>query len=103
MSDWGDIKTDWENPETLINVKKDTDDSGLEDNFDKSYKKFVEKTYQVIKQIEEIGLPKENEQVKLITFRSFNAVHFLNYIAKKEKVNHLLLVVYSINAEAAVY
>ena len=101
MDEWGEINADWNCSNYLINVGKDTDNSGVEEKFDESYKKFVEKTYQVIKQIEEIGLPKENEQIKLITFRSFNAVHFLNYIAKKEKVTHLLLVVYSINAEAA--
>lgn len=100
MADWNDnIK--WSNSQELINVKKDTDDSGIEHKLDESYKKFVVKTFQVIDRIKEIKLPENKEQIRLVTFRSFNAVHFLNYIANKEKVNHLILAVYSINAEAA--
>lgn len=101
---WNDENIEWDlnNPETdLINVKKDTENSGLEDMIDKSYKKFVEKTYQVISHVEEIGLPKNNEQIRIVTFRSFNAVHFLNYIAQKEGVKHCCIAVYSINVEAA--
>jgi hypothetical protein len=92
----------WSSKEELINVKKDTEDSGVEDLHDAKYKKFVEKTYQVIQQVEEIGLPKANEQIKLITFRSFNAVLFLKYIAELEGVENCQIVVYSINGEAAV-
>jgi hypothetical protein len=96
-----DSKTDWSAKEELINVKKDTDSSGLEDLEDSKYKKFIEKTYQVIEKIEELGLPKKNEQIKLITFRSFNAAVFLKYIAEKEGIENAQIVVYSINGEAA--
>lgn len=92
----------WNIKEDLINVKKDTDNSGLEDLKDKKYKKFIEKTYQVIKDVKEVGLPKINEQIKLITFRPFNAIHFVKYIAEQEEIEHLILVVYSINHEAAI-
>ena len=101
MSAWGNISTKWDNSESLINIEKDTDDSGVEEKFDESYKKFIEKTYQVINHIEEIGMPQKNEQIRIVTFRSFNTVHFINYIAKKEIIEHLVLAVYSINAEAA--
>lgn len=97
-----DSNTSWSAKEELINVKKDTDDSGLEDLHDAKYKNFIEKTYQVIQKVEEIGLPKHNEQIKLITFRSFNAVLFLKYIAELEGVENCQIVVYSINGEAAV-
>ena len=98
---WGDLKPNWGKTKELINVEKDTDNSGLEDLKDKSYQKFIEKTYQIIKKVDEIGLPKPNEQIRLVTFRPFNAIHFLNYIAKKQTINHVIIAVYSINAEAA--
>lgn len=94
-------KTEWNTTDDLINVEKDTHDSGLEELEDEKYKKFVEKTYQVIQKVEEIGLPKNNEQIRLVTFRSFNAAVFLAYICEKEIVEDLKLVVYSINYEAA--
>lgn len=97
-----DSNTDWSAKDDLINVKKDTDNSGLEDLEDSKYKKFIKKTYQVIQKIEELGLPKKNEQVKIITFRPFNAAVFLKYIAEKEGAENCQLVVYSINGEAAI-
>lgn len=97
-----DSKTTWDAKDELINVEKDTDNSGIEDLNDSKYKKFIEKTYQVIQDIKEIGLPKQNEQVKLITFRSFNAAIFLKYIAELEGIENCQLVVYSINGEAAI-
>jgi hypothetical protein len=96
-----DSSTYWDNKDSLINIKKDTEDSGLELFEDEKYKKFIEKTYQIIESVEEIGLPRENEQIRLVTFKSFNAALFLAHICEKEKIKHLLLVVYSINAEAA--
>lgn len=94
-------ETSWSDKESLINVKKDTEDSGLELFEDEKYKKFIEKTYQVIQKVEEIGLPKENEQIRLVTFRSFNAAVFLKYISENFKIKNIILVVYSINGEAA--
>jgi hypothetical protein len=87
--------------ESFVSVEKDTEDSGLEDLQDSIYKKFVEKTFIVINRINEIGLPQKKEQVQIVTFRSFNAVHFLAYVAKKERIEHVFIAVYSINHEAA--
>lgn len=101
MGKFFDISELKKSKESFVTVQKDTDDSGVEDIEDSIYKKFVEKTFVVIKRITEIGLPKKNEQVQIVTFRSFNAVHFLNYIAKKEKIDHVFIAVYSINHEAA--
>jgi len=97
---WDNLNTSW-GESTLINVEKDTNDSGLEDLEDEKYRSYCEKTYQVITQIDEIGLPKQNEQLRLITFRSFNAALFLAHICQKEIVENIIIVVYSINGEAA--
>lgn len=97
---WEENEWNTDNDE-LINVAKDTSDSGLEELEDEKYRRFIEKTYQVIESVEEIGLPKPGEQIRLVTFRSFNAAVFLAHICKSEKIEHLYLVVYSINAEAA--
>ena len=79
-----------EEPE-LINVEKDTEDSGVEELEDKAYSRFMQKTYKVINRIEDLGIPEKGHQIRLVTFRSFNAIHFLYYIAQKEKINHVLI------------
>ena len=96
-----DSKSEWSNKNDLINVEKDTNDSGLELFEDEKYKRFIEKTYQVIEKIEEIGIPKENEQIRIVTFRTFNAAVFLKFLSDRFEIEKLILVVYSINAEAA--
>lgn len=93
--------TSWSDKSDLINVRKDTDNSGLEALENPKYKKFVEKTNSIIYEIEDIGLPKEKEQIRVVTFKSFNAAVFLKHIFDREEVEELLLVVYSINHEAA--
>lgn len=102
MMGWEDtiLKKDWEVNE-LINIEKDSIDSGVEDLEDKKYQMFCKKTYQVIDQINKIGLPKQGEQLRLVTLRTFNASLFLAHICEKETIDYLILVVYSINAEAA--
>lgn len=97
---WGDLSTSW-GDSSLINVEKDTKDSGLESLEDEKYKSFCKKTYQVIEQVNEIGLPSLGEQLRLITFRSFNAAVFLAHITETEKIEEIIIVVYSINSEAA--
>jgi len=87
--------------EELINVKKDTTDSGVEELDDKKYSKFVEKTMQVIERITEVGLPEENHQIRIVTLRTFNAVLFLKHIAQQEQIEELIVAIYSINHEAA--
>lgn len=96
-----DSNTNWSGEKDLISVSKDTNDSGLEVLEDEKYKKFVLKTYQIIEKIEELGMPRKNEQIRLVTFKSFNAAVFLAHICEKENIKELNLVVYSINAEAA--
>lgn len=92
IEEWGD---------EIESVAKDTKDSGVEETKDKMLKLYKEKTTQVIDKIFELKLPEDKEQIRLITKRSFNSVAFLKYIAEKEKILHLVCVVYSINHEAA--
>lgn len=80
-----DSETSWSKEQELINVKKDTNDSGLESLEDSKYKKFIEKTYQIIQKVEEIGLPKNNEQIKIVTFRPFNAAGFFKVHCRKRR------------------
>ena len=95
------INNSWDFSDTLINVKKDTQDSGVEDIATQKHKINAEKTYQIIHELEELGLPKNGEQVKIITFKSFNAILFLKHITEKETVEDLKLVIYSFNYDAS--
>jgi len=84
-------------------VQKDTNDSGVEDTKDHLLKLYKEKTTAVIERLSEIGLPKKNEQIRLITKRSFNAVAFLQHVISIEgHVDEALFCIYSINYEASV-
>ncbi len=80
-------------------LKNQSEDGNLELP-DKLYKKFQEKNYQTINSIKEIGLPKPGEQLRLITMKSFNTISFINHIASKEVIQHLVLVIFAINKEA---
>lgn len=98
MGEW-DL-SDWE--KEFETVAKDTMDSGVEETEDKSIKLYKEKTFQVLKHIEEMILPKNKEQLRVITKRSFNSIAFVKFIAELEIIKHIVLVIYSINHEAAV-
>lgn len=86
---------------TLINKKKDCDISGVEGVADSVFNSYKEKTFKVIEKINEIGLPKDKHQIRIVTKRSFNTVAFLQHITKTEVIEKLIMVVYSINFEAA--
>jgi len=98
--EWNSINA-WNKEDELINVEKDTNDSGVEELEDQKYLNYVDKTYKVIRYVEETGLPEKGNQIRLITLRSFNAALFIAYICEKTIIDELLLVVYSINSEAA--
>jgi hypothetical protein len=101
MNKFFDIKKLIKDSEPIISEKK-SDDSGVEDLEDGIYKSILEKNYIVINRVEEIGLPVPGEHLHVVTFRAFNAVHFLYHVAKKYKLEHVLIAVYSINHEAAI-
>lgn len=85
-------------------VEKDTKDSGVEELEDKMLKLYKEKTFYVIQNLDKIGLPKKNEQIRIITLRSFNAIAFLQWVQEKSGlvIDEALFCIYSINHEAAV-
>jgi len=70
----------------------------IQDHLLKSYK---EKTAQVIDKVVEIGLPKENEQLRIITMKSFNSIALINYVAEKETIKSATLIIFAINIQAA--
>jgi hypothetical protein len=90
-----------EEDSTICTVSKDTNDSGLEEMPDASLKLYKEKTFQVIEKIKELKLPLTNEQLRLITKRSFNAISFVKYISEHENIEEFVACIYSINYEAA--
>ena len=47
---------------------------------DKLLKRYVNKTCQIIEKIKEIGLPKQGEQLRLITTKAFNSIAIIKYI-----------------------
>jgi len=95
MSNWGEINSDWNN----YNAGKDED--GNLSLSDKIYKKFIKKNYQVIKKVDEIGLPKKNEQLRLITISPFNSISIIDYISQKEVITNAIFVIFAINQSAA--
>jgi len=80
---------------------KDPARSGLEEMEDKAYLKFCEKHYALIDKLEDIGLPKRGEQIRLVTRRTFNSIQFIEYIAKREQIIDMKIAIYSINFNAA--
>ena len=95
--------TYWEvnNWDDSLSVSKNAMDSGVEDTEDKLLRVYNEKTTIVIDKIKEMGLPKEGEQIRCITKRSFNVVAFIKHITDIEPIEDAIFVIYSINHEAA--
>jgi len=85
----------------LCTVVKDPTVSGLEEMRDSALRLYKDKTFQVIGLISEMKLPEPNEQIRIITRRSFNAISFLKYIADKEVIEEMTACIYSINYEGA--
>ena len=83
----------------VVNIKADED--GNIKLSDKLLKRYVKKTYQVIEKIKEIGLPKQGEQLRLITTKAFNSIAIIKYIADEEKIKSAKLVIFAINQYAA--
>jgi len=94
---WESIKAKWGN--TIYDQGKDEDGNLALD--DKIYKKFQEKNKQVISKVEQIGLPKQGEQLRLITTNPFNTVSIIDYIAKKEVITEAKFIIFAINQSAA--
>lgn len=89
--DWIEVCTEGKDPEL----------SGLEAMEDRLFARYKEKTCRVIAEMAEVGLPKPGEQFRLVTRRTFNAVQFLEFIARQDRVLDLKMAIYSINFHAA--
>jgi hypothetical protein len=68
---------------------------------DKLLKRYVNKTCQIIEKIKEIGLPKQGEQLRLITTKAFNSIAIIKHIADRETIKSGKLVIFAINQYAA--
>ncbi len=83
------------------NYEDGKDEDGNLELSDKLYKKFAEKNTQIIKKVEQIGLPKSGEQLRLITTHPFNTISIISYIANIEIIEHAIFVIFAINQSAA--
>lgn len=77
------------------------EDGNLEVFDDKILRKFKAKNFQVIKKVEQIGLPKQGEQLRLITTHSFNTISIISFIAESEIIKDAVFVIFAINIQAA--
>jgi hypothetical protein len=96
---WKNIENKWVSPDEKYNQGKD-EDGNMSFN-DKTFKKFIEKSFDVIKKIDEIKLPQKNEQLRLITNKPFNSISIIQYIAEKETIEEIIFVIFAINQYAA--
>lgn len=83
----------------LYNNRKDED--GNIELSDKIFKIYKEKSFQVIDKIKKCGIPKYNEQIRIITEKSFNSISFIELIANNEVIIELILIIFAINISAA--
>jgi len=90
-----------EKPNKREKTDKEKDEDGNFTLSDKILKKYVDKTYQVIHRVEEIGLPKRGEQLRIITMKVFNTVSLIKLIADREVVTDAIFVIFAINQYAA--
>lgn len=95
MLEWTDLS---DNDESY---SEGIDEDGNFEMSDKLYRKFAEKTMQVIRKVEEIGLPKKGWQTRIITMKAFNSVAIIKLIADKESISSAKLVIFAINQKAA--
>lgn len=85
----------------ICTIEKDPTESGLEDMEDAAFTRYCEKHFAMIEKIQEIGLPKPGQQIRLVTRRTFNSIQMLEYIVKTEVIEDLKIAIYSINFHAA--
>lgn len=91
----------WYDLNNSENYEEGKDEDGNLELSDKLYKKFAEKNTQIIKKVEQIGLPKSGEQLRLITIQPFNTISIISYIANIEIIEHAIFVIFAINQSAA--
>lgn len=87
--------------EKKVTKAKDPEKSELENMDDNALTRYVQKTAHLIEKIAEVGMPQKNQQIRLITRRTFNAIQFLQHIVETEIIIDLKIAIYSINYHAA--
>lgn len=70
----------------------------------KVYRRFLDKQYNRVSSIDELlgKLPGKNEQIRIITQKSFNAFAILLYIAEKVNIEELILGVFRIDKNSVI-
>jgi hypothetical protein len=94
-------KSNWNVKSNEGNYDAGKDEDGNLELSDKLYKKFCDKNNQIIKKVEEIGLPKQKEQLRIITLKPFNTISIISHICKTEVIEDVLFVIFAINQSAA--
>lgn len=85
----------------ICTVEKDPDASGLEAMEDRAFTRYCERHFALIDTLDNLGLPKPGEQIRIVTRRVFNSVQFLEWVVKTETITDLKIAIYSINFHAA--
>jgi hypothetical protein len=82
--------------------EKKNSKSGVEDFDDEIVRTYEENITDLIEKVDELGMPKKNETIRLITKRAFNSLEFIEYIRRKEKIVETYICVYSIDYKSGV-
>lgn len=85
----------------ICTVAKDPTRSGLEEMPDNAFVRYCNKKTKLIATLDDIGLPEQGQQIRIVTRRNFNAIEFIEYITEREKITDLKMTIYSINYFAA--
>jgi hypothetical protein len=96
---WGK-KTKWGNA-NLIDKEKDTMNSGIEELCSAKFQLNAKKTFEIIHKAIDVIFPKKDEQLQIVTFKSFNAALFLQHLSILEQIEEMYISAYSLNYESA--
>ena len=101
MNDFCNIQTNDFFNESNIAELKNQSTKLIKDK--KIYRKFLDQQYKRVSSIAELlgKLPEKNEQIRLITQKSFNAFAILLYIAENVNIKELILCSYSMDKNSA--
>ena len=100
-NDASDFSFDFTNVDTLgyDETQQLADQSAKEIKDKVIFRGFLEKSYNRVSQIEDLlgRLPENNEQIRIITQKSFNMYAILLYIIEKINVNECFICIYRID------
>lgn len=100
MSDWGDIKTDWNDKVKFVERQESSDK--IIDFTDKESLNEIMR-YSIVNDLR-LNIPNENESEFIITTKPISLLDVINYIEqKKGKITEVYLFLFTINEKAANY